>query len=201
MDANLLSHMEKQGFGKDKTGLGRWTWCRIRGCDNIFTRFISAYRPCRNVTSMQGCWAQQINFFRNELNIRNPDPRKIFDEDLCKELDTWNELGDNLVLGIDLNDDAQNSLLARKLKQKYNLKDGVLSRHPHLSPPATFSRNTNRKVIDAIFVSENIEVLQAGYMPFDSGSPAVESDGHLMLWLMSDNLSMLGKHIPSALWR
>ena len=137
-------------------------------------------------------------FFRNKLNIRNPDPRKIFDEDLCKELDTWDELGDNLVLGIDLNDDAQHSSLARKLKQKYNLKDGVLSRHPDLSPPATFARNTNKKVINAIYVSENLEVLQAGYMPFDSGSPAVESDGYQMLWVMIDNLSMLGKHIPCS---
>ena len=67
LDANLLSHMEHQGYGKDKSGLGRWTWCRIRGCDNIFTRFISAYRPCRNTTSMLGCWAQQIFFLGTNL--------------------------------------------------------------------------------------------------------------------------------------
>ena len=53
-------------------------------------------------------------------------------------------------------------------------------------------------MIDAIYVSENLEVLQAGYMPFDSGSPAVESDGYRMLWVMIDDLSMLGKHIPCS---
>ena len=86
-----------------------------------------------------------------------------------------------MVIGIDLNDDAQHSSLARKLKQTYKLKDGVLNRHSNSSSPATFARNTNRKVINTIYVSENLEVLQAGYMPFDSGSPAVESDGHQML--------------------
>ena len=198
MDANLSSHKVENGYGTDRRGLGRWSWVRIRGCDDIFTRFVSAYRPCKNNTSMTGCWGQQVNYFRNELHIRDPDPRKIFDDDLCKELDVWHELGDNLVIGIDLNEDAQDSLIARKLKSSYNLKDGVLSRHPDLSPPATFNCNTNRKVIDAIYISENIEVLQAGYMPFDCGSPAVESDGHRMLWVMLDNLSMLGKHIPCS---
>ena len=69
---------------------------------------------------MTGCWGQQVNYFRNELHIRDPDPRKIFDDDLCKELDVWHELGDNLVIGIDLNEDAQDSLIARKLKSSYN---------------------------------------------------------------------------------
>ena len=67
LDANLLSHMEHHGYGKDKSGLGRWTWCRIRGCDNIFTRFVSAYRPCRNTTSMLRYWAQQIIFLGTNL--------------------------------------------------------------------------------------------------------------------------------------
>ena len=198
MDANFTSHMTKQGYGMDKTGLGRWCWIRLRGCCNIFTRFVTAYRPCKNTKSIRGAWGQQVNYYRNKSNIRNPDPRKIFDEEFCKELDVWHELGDNLVIGIDVNDDAQHSQLANKLKSSYDLKDAVLSTHCDQSPPATFNRNTNRKVIDAIYVSENLNVLQAGYMPFDSGSPAVKSDGHRMLWAMIDNLSMFGKHIPCS---
>ena len=58
---------------------------------------------------MQGCWGQRVKYYGNKFNIRNPDPRKIFDEDFCKELDVWYELGDNLVIGIDANDDAQQS--------------------------------------------------------------------------------------------
>ena len=70
MDANLSSHMVKQGYGKEKTGLGRWSWVRVRGCDDIFTRFISAYRPCKNTSSIMGCWGQHVNYFRKELDIR-----------------------------------------------------------------------------------------------------------------------------------
>ena len=116
MDSNFTSHMVQQGYGKDKTGLGRWTWVRIRGCGNVHARFVSAYRPCKITSSIRGAWAQQVNYFRNKKNIREPDPRKLFDEDFCKELDTWHELGDNLVIGIDLNDDAKDSTIARKLK-------------------------------------------------------------------------------------
>jgi len=54
-------------------------------------------------------------------------------------------------------------------------------------------------VIDSIYVSENLNVLQVGYMPFDSESPSFLLDSHRMLWAMIDNyLSMLGKHIPCS---
>ena len=125
MDSNFTSHITQQGYGKDKSGLGRWCWIRIRGCNNVFTRFITAYRPCKNKKSMQGCWGQHVNYYRNKFNIRNPDPRKIFDKYFCKELDVWHELGDNLVIGIDVNDDAQQSHFANRLKSSYKLKDGV----------------------------------------------------------------------------
>ena len=29
MDSNFTSHMTQQGYGKDKSGLGRWCWVRI----------------------------------------------------------------------------------------------------------------------------------------------------------------------------
>ena len=103
-----------------------------------------------------------------------------------------------MIIGIDLNDDVQNSPIARRLKQRFELKDGVLSRHFGQSPPATFNRNTSRTAIAAIYISDNLEVLQAGYMPFDSDSPAAKSDGHRMLWIMLCNLSLFGKHIPCS---
>ena len=45
IDENLLSHQINNGNGKDKELLGRWTWTRVRGKDNVHTQFITAYRP------------------------------------------------------------------------------------------------------------------------------------------------------------
>ena len=42
VDRNLGSHKAVNGSGKDIKGLGRWTWFRARGRNNIHTRFISA---------------------------------------------------------------------------------------------------------------------------------------------------------------
>ena len=49
-----------------------------------------------------------------------------------------------------------------------------------------------------MWVSPNLEITRAGYMPFDGGFPAAPSDGHRMLWLEVDNFSFLGKHIPTS---
>ena len=38
------------GKGKDSTGLGRWTWTRLRGKERAVT-MISAYRPCKPSTA------------------------------------------------------------------------------------------------------------------------------------------------------
>ena len=45
-------------------------------------------------------------------------------------------MGDNIILGIDMNDNVQSSVLSFKLKN-LELKDTVLSLHPFVSPPDT----------------------------------------------------------------
>ena len=48
VDENLGSHQVPNGNGQDKEKLGRWTYSRVRGRENVHTRFITAYRPCKN---------------------------------------------------------------------------------------------------------------------------------------------------------
>ena len=57
-------------------------------------------------------WAQHKNYFRTKKNKINPDPIKIFDDDLCKEIEKWTEQGDNKNHGIDMNDDVKSSQFA-----------------------------------------------------------------------------------------
>ena len=117
----------------------------------------------------------------------------IFDNDLVNSIKAWILLGDSIVLGIDANDDVRHSRLTNQLSE-IGLRDGILSTHPSMSPPATHNRNLNRTPIDAIFVSSNVIVTRAGYAPFD-GPHSFQSD-HRMLWVELDNISILGKKLP-----
>ena len=85
-----------------------------------------------------------------------------------------------IILEIDMNEDVRTGKLARRLKE-LGLKKLILTTHPFASSPATFHCNTSRTPIDGIFGSETVEVFRAGYMPFDSKSPAAPSDGHRFL--------------------
>ena len=192
---NIKAHQTT--YGEDTTGLGRWTWTRLRGKATTFTTIISAYRPCKNGTGLSTVWSQHCRYFRESDSIKLPNPIDEFDRDLIHEVEKLKLRGDNIIIGIDMNADVRKNNLTTQLQQLH-LRDAILTAHPTKSPPATFNRNRSRIPIDSMWVSPNLEITRAGYMPFDGGLPAAPSDGHRMLWLEVDNFSFLGKHIPTS---
>ena len=66
-------------------------------------------------------------YFRDK-GILDPDPIQLFDDDLCKEIQEWLDIGDSIVLGIDMNADVQTGKLARQFKNM-DLKNAVFSLH------------------------------------------------------------------------
>ena len=97
-----------------------------------------------------------------------------------------------------MNEDVRTGSLALQLKT-LNLRDAILQRHGPDSAPATFEANQSRTPIDAIWVSSQVATYRSGYMPFGANLPAAPSDGHRMLWIEVNNLSILGKDIPHSL--
>ena len=108
---------------------------KFRDQQGVLLQVISAYKPCKNRKGNQSVWTQQVNYFRRK-GKQNPDPIKLFDEHLIAKLKTWIEQGDNIILGIDMNEDARNGGLAKQLKQ-LNLHNMILDHHNNLSPPST----------------------------------------------------------------
>ena len=186
--------------GSDPTKLGRWTHARFRGSANTTIRMIAAYRPCNSDDGIDTVWNQHVRYFQEHDNIANPNPVALFDRDLLDEMKRWLEMGDSIVLGIDVNGDVRPSFDDRRSVEfvsalvTMGLRDAVLSLHPSLPPPATQNRNQNRVPIDAIWVSRNVVVNRAGFSPF-GGDLACVSD-HRMLWVELDNSSILGKFLP-----
>ena len=70
-------------------------------------------------------------------------------------------MGDSIIFGINMNEDARTSPLALKIKA-LKLKDKLISLHPFLSSPDTFNQYKQIEVIEALFVRKNVEVPQAG---------------------------------------
>ena len=99
--------MTQNGWGSDPTKLERWTWTRIGGKDGIATVFLSAYRPCHSPDDLHTVWRQQARYFKEQEDIRNPDVHALFIRDLVKFLGDLQDDGNNVVLGMDENDDVR----------------------------------------------------------------------------------------------
>ena len=85
------------GSGTDESGLGRWTWAQCRGKNNISLRAVSIHQPCANKDGVMSAWAQQKAYLQDQNDDR--DPRSAFREDLQKQIQTWIDTGDQLIVG------------------------------------------------------------------------------------------------------
>jgi hypothetical protein len=88
----------------DQAGMGRWSSIQLRGKNNTSIRLIAAYRCVKNINGPLSVWNQQ-RFILDSIN-RDEDPIHAFDHDLINSIKTWIELGDQIILGIDVNDDV-----------------------------------------------------------------------------------------------
>ena len=157
--------------GKDPRGLGRWAWTRFRGKSGVNLRYVAAYRPVLNKRGIVSVWSQQRSYFDSVNDDRCP--REIFTDDLCKEIVKWLETGDQLIIGLDANEDVRGGAFTAKLAQ-LGLQETVIAQHGN-EAPATYKRGANP--IDGLYVSRSLRGLKCGYLPFH------EQFDHRMLWI------------------
>jgi hypothetical protein len=98
--AHRVTH---RGIGS--SGLGRWSWIQLQGKDGISVRFISAYRPVLS-NETGPVYQQHKRHFR--LKQTGREPRAAFFEDLFESIKEWLSLGDQIILGMDANEDRAN---------------------------------------------------------------------------------------------
>ena len=136
------------GSGRDMTGLGRWTWTKYRGRNGIVTRVVCSYRPCAptGTDKIFSVYAQQQRFFDEQLD--DICPREAFVRDLCNEIDTWLEQGEQLIVALDANEELRRGPVSTAFQQR-NLREVLLSRHGHNAPPTT---DNGSAVINGIWV-------------------------------------------------
>ena len=106
LNADMISRMTKGGSGGDPTKLRRWTWACIGGKDYIATVLVSTYRPCHNPVGLHTVWSRQARCFKENEDVKVPDAHALFIGDLCKFFEDLRDKANNVVLGIDANNDV-----------------------------------------------------------------------------------------------
>lgn len=151
--------------GADERGLGRWAWIHIHGTKKASARIISVYRPCRTNSSTHNStvYKQQVKYFKD--NDIDTCPLEQFSIDLMALLQKWITAGDKIILLVDSNEDIRDGNFDRGLRQ-LGLHSGIRTRHGN-SPPPTHQKGS--APIDDIYVTRNIMIDKAGYMPFGDG--------------------------------
>ena len=96
-----MSHLA-MGTGCDKAKLGRWTWARYHGKNGMMLCCVSMYHPVPNWMGDVSVWSQHKRYFLNKND--DQDPQVAFWQDLHKEMEEWLQLGDQIIVGGDVND-------------------------------------------------------------------------------------------------
>ena len=185
----------KEAHGVDPTGLGRWSWIRVRGKHEQFVRFVSCYRPVPGGGGTGSAWSQHVRFYRSE-GTQDPNPRTLVIEELCTAIRSWMDDGDHVVLGMDVNEDVRDGFCNNQLAN-IGMFEAIIRNHPTKSVPATCNKDRiSRRPIDSIWASPGVDIVRCGFLPYHSYK-GFDSD-HRMVWVEIDNASILG-HYPQCL--
>ena len=165
--------------GADETGLGRWVWTLIQGKQGIRLRIITGYRPVTDRgNNANTVFSQHEKYFHDNKQIR--DPRKAFLEDLEQDVKTWMDNGEQIILGLDLNEDTWSSNSAI-LIETWGLMNAHKSSHPDTTKTSTCNKNNQEVPIDGIWISPGIDIAAAGMSGFEEYH--VGKSDHRMLWI------------------
>ncbi len=163
---------EATGFirkvGKDKEGLGRWSWILFGGSDGHTTRLITAYNPCKSGRINSGTsYQQQRRYFitkKKDLTC----PRILFRRHLTTAIAEWRKGGDRIILFMDHNEHVYDGPLGKALGERdgLNLQEVILA-CTGAPTGATFFRGS--QPIDGLWTSDDLDISNACVMPFGYG--------------------------------
>ena len=166
------------GSGVDPSGLGRWSWIRLRGHHRSHLRIFSAYRPVANTRDLGSVWNQHRSFWLASDPPRTLDPRQAFLDDLTVAVQEAYDLGDQILVSMDANEpqlwSPDNPVVCAL--RPFDCSDLHLDRHSRTSAPPTHNRGS--RPIDTMMGTPSLRDSPSGYLPFGSAP-----GDHRPLWL------------------
>ena len=165
--------------------MGRWTWTTLRGKRGIKTTIISAYRPCKS-SNDQSVETQQLQYLRNTGDIT--DPHTKFDDDLQQLItDKLNEEHRIILMG-DFNVPVNRKNKFTDMLKNLGLREILTDKYKPEHDRSTYKHGST--IIDGIWATDNIELVQGGYE--DLLSP---SGDHCWIWADLSIDSILGNKL------
>ncbi len=161
-----------RGTGYDPTKLGRWTWQRFQGMNGLYLRVITVYRPVKS-NGLETVYQQQRDYFLGK--DVDTCPREQFFLDLGRELRKWFDMGDQLVVMGDFNDDVRGQPVSSFFHQ-FGMKDVCINKHGTTAPNTYID---GRNPIDGIMVSATLLNGICGYLGFGQ---AIAGDHRLLFY-------------------
>lgn len=186
MSINQPSH-RVINCGTDHRKLGRWTWQRFSGKRGITLLVICAYRPCKPSSAGPNTTYSQHQRFLDTMGV-HICPRQSILDDLGMFIDENRLAGDQIILGMDCNEDVTSDAWHSWL-HKRGLSNGIIPNHG--PSPSTYHKGSYP--IDGIFVSSTIKVTRSGYHPFGT----FPSD-HRSLWIDVSYTNAFGYQMPNV---
>jgi hypothetical protein len=176
------------GTGGDPTGLGRWTWARIRGKGGMVLRYASVYCPCENKTGKIAVWSQQKTYLQNHNDDR--DPRKAFMEDLKSHIRQSIKEGDQVIVCGDLNHNVFSKTVTTFF-ESLNMTNLIYDKHNPSEAPSTYFLNEEGKIVDGIWGTPGLKAARCGYL-----RPEEFPGNHSLLWMDISYQVALGYNPP-----
>ena len=164
----LIDQYDFENSGKDDTGLGRWVVMTFVGSDGIVTRVVCGYQPCYAPRKAKRSSYQQHRRYLLKIEKDLTCPRKRFREDLVKQLVTWRENGDRLIVCMDANEHIYRKQIGKTLTNEDGLgMKEVVGEFTGQQIGATFFRGSDP--IDGIWATPDVVVTSACVMPAGYG--------------------------------
>ena len=110
-------------------------------------------------------WSQHAHYFKEKEDIQVPYVHALCIRDFCNFLGELRDKGNNVVLGMKANHDAQDGKVTKVLME-IGIFKVLVSNHSGESNPATCATNTQPKPIDSIWTSPGLTVLRCDFLPF-----------------------------------
>jgi len=157
---NEISEYIKKAGCTDWRGLGRWSSYVLSSSPDHRTRVISAYCVGKHKTEGPGRVYQQHlrHIMSNDDIPLDMSPYDLFCEDLVKQLQVWNDQGDQLILMMDANDHVIRGHLARWLTDHETGLDLVEISHKAWGDTEPNTHVDGSQPIDGVWASRSLEI-------------------------------------------
>jgi len=127
LSCNKAAH-RVAGSIQDPTRLCQFYWTTYQGKNNLILHIISGYCPCNSKNGHLSVLQQHWQYLDHHQPENTAHPRNVFWTDLQHILQEWMEQGNQIIMGVNANDDIRNSDITSFFNE-FGVTEVILAKH------------------------------------------------------------------------